>query len=84
VLVDVDVLDVTRPCVLAAQKAKHALGCIPSSVGTERGGPPSVRNSVPLSRSAEIPSRESCAQLWNPQHRTDLELLVRGQRKSQQ
>ena len=26
----------------------------------------------------------SCVQLWSPQHRTDLELLERGQRRPQQ
>ena len=35
-----------------------------------------------LPRSAETP-RESCVQLWSPQHRTDLELWERGQRRPQ-
>jgi len=29
-------------------------------------------------------TRESCVQLWSPQHRTKLELLERGQRRPQQ
>jgi len=38
---------------------------------------------APLPRSAE-PPRESCVQLRSPQHRTELELLERGQRRPQQ
>jgi len=30
-------LNMTCHCVLTAQKANHALGCIPGSVGTGRG-----------------------------------------------
>jgi len=30
------------------------------------------------------PSQESCVQLWSPQHRADLDLLERGQRRPQQ
>jgi len=67
-------LSMTRQCVLAAQQASHALGCIPSSVGTGRG-----RGFCP---SAETP-RESCVQLWSPQHRTELELWEQGQRRPQ-
>ena len=41
-------------------------------------------DSAPLPRSAETPPRESCVQLWSPQHRTELELWERGQRRPQQ
>jgi len=68
-------LDMTRQCVLAAQQASRALGCITSSMGSR------VREGI-LPCSAEIP-RESCVQLWSPQHRTELEPWERGQRRPQ-
>jgi len=40
-------------------------------------------DSAPLPGSAETP-RESCIQLWSPQHRTELELWEWGQRRPQQ
>jgi len=36
---------------------------------------------LPLCPALLRPPWESCVQLWSPQHRTDLELLERGQRK---
>jgi len=39
---------------------------------------------LPLCSTLMRPHRESCIQLWSPQHRTDLELLKRGQRMPQQ
>jgi len=70
-------LDMSQQCALANQKASCPLGCIPSSVGTGQG-----RGFCP---SALVrPPWESCVQLWSPQHRADLELLERGQRRSQQ
>jgi len=70
-------LNVTWQCALAAQNANRALGCIPSSVGTGRG-----RGFCP---SALLrPPRESCVQLCSPQHRTELDLLERIQRRPQQ
>jgi len=39
--------------------------------------------SAPLLCSGDTP-QESCVQLWSPQHRTELELLERGQRRPQQ
>ena len=54
-------------------------GCIPSSVGSR------VREGIlPLCSALMRPPRESCVQLWSPQHRTDLERLERGQRRPQQ
>jgi len=40
-------------------------------------------DSAPLLCSGETLPRESCVQLWSPQHRTDLELLEQGQRRPQ-
>ena len=69
-------LDMTWQCALIAQKANHDLGCMPINVGTGRG-----RGFCPaLLR----PPQESCVQLWSPQHRTELELWERGQRRPQQ
>jgi len=71
-------LSMTRPCALAAPKATRAPGCIPTAWAQGEGG-----HSAPLPRSAETP-RESCVQLWSPQHRTELEPWERGQRRPQQ
>jgi len=38
---------------------------------------------LPLCCALVRPSWEFCIQLWSPQHRTDLELLERGQRRPQ-
>jgi len=78
VLVD-EKFNVIRQSVLVAQKANCTLGCIPSSVSSRaRGG------ILPLCSTLVRPPRESCVQLWSPQHRTDLDLLERGQRRPQQ
>ena len=72
-------LNMTRQCALTAQKASHLLGCIPSSVASR------LREEVlPLCSALVIPPRESCVQLWSPQHRKDLDLLEWSQRKPQQ
>jgi len=39
---------------------------------------------LPLCPALLRPPRESCVQLWSPEHRTDLELWERGQRRPQQ
>jgi len=66
----------TRRCVLAAQKTVCAWA---AAWAQGEGG-----DSAPLLRSGETPPRDSCIQLGRPQHRTDLELLERGQRRPQQ
>jgi len=69
----------TRQCVLAARKANCILGCIESSVASR------VREGIlPLcSALVRPPPRESCVQLWSPQHGTDMDLWERGQRMPQ-
>jgi len=63
---------------LTAQKANHALGCIPSNVGSRaREGILSLCSTLVRAH------RESCVQLWSPQHRTDMDLLEQGQRRTQ-
>jgi len=69
-------LSVAWQCVLAAQKANHILGCIPSSMASR-----SREVILPLCSALERPLVESCIQLWSPQHRKDMDLLERGQRR---
>ena len=69
-------LNTIRQCVLAAQQANCTLGCIPSSVASR------VREGIlPLFSTLVRLPQESCIQLWSPQHRTDMDLFKRGQRR---
>ena len=77
VLVD-EKLGVTQPCALTAQKANRTLGCIPSSVSSR-----AREGILPLCSPLVRAQRESCIQLWSPQHRTDMDLLEQGQRRPQ-
>jgi len=68
-------LNTSHYCALAAQKANHILGCIKSSVASR-----SREGILPLHLALVRPHLESCVQLWNPQHRTDMDLLEQVQR----
>ncbi|GAB0204857.1 mitochondrial enolase superfamily member 1 [Grus japonensis] len=70
-------LNMSRQCVLAAQKANRALGCIKRSV-TSRS-----REVIPPLYSALVRLHlEYCIQLWGPQYRRHIELLERVQRRA--
>ena len=70
-------LDMNHQCVLPAQKANHILGCIRRSVASRS------REVILLLYSALMsPPRESCIQLWSPQHKANMDLLERVQRRA--
>jgi len=77
VLVD-EKLDRSHQCALTAQEFSHILGCLKSSVASG-----SREGILPLCSTLVRPHLESCIQLWNPQHRKDMELLEWGQRRPQ-
>jgi len=71
-------LNITQQCALAAQKANRILDCIKSSVASR-----SREGILPFYSALVRPHLESCIQLWSPQHRKDMDLLERGQRRPQ-
>jgi len=76
VLVD-QKLNTTQQCGLAVQKANRILGCIETSVASR-----SREVILPLYSALVRHHLEYYIQVWSPQHRKDMELLQRAQRRA--
>ena len=66
-------LAMSQQCAPVAKKANGILGCITESV-TSR-----LRDVLPLCSTLMRPHIQQCVQFWDPQFKTDRELLERAQ-----
>jgi len=70
-------LNMAWQCALAAQKANRILGCIKRSVASR-----AREGILPLCSPLMRPHLESCVHLWSPQHKNDMDVLKRVQRRA--
>ena len=71
-------LTMSQQCVLTVQKANHVLGCIKRTVASR-----SREGILPLYSALVRLHLQCCVQLWSPQHRKEMDLLERVQRRPQ-